>query len=628
MSKTKPGLWKELRRRGVPKVLTMYAATAFIIMEASEIMLPRLGLPDWTVTLVVILLIVGLPVTSVLSWIFDITPQGVVKTGPLEEEDQTDGPSKTSRRSLRLSDVVIVVLLGVVLVLLYPKLQGRGSLKNVEGGISIAVMPFKNMTGDSLYNVWQGGLQNLMITSLSNSEELSVRQYETMFNILGKESGVNYSSLTPAMAGLAARKVEANTVITGNIYKSGGKVRVTSNIMNPDSEEIFKSFELQGTAEDDLFILTDSLTILIKDFLEIKSIKNKVSYDLKSVYTQSPEAYKLYILGTNYHAMLEYPDAIEHLKKALEIDTAFVSAMIQLAYCYGDTRQVNLSRMWAYKANELILRLPPDMQFLVHILISTVEKNGDGEVYYLEEYLALHPQAMIKHYQLGWVRFNMEEWEEAIKAFETSLELAKKQGKINWVWTYSLLGNAYHHVGEHIKEQRIFDEGRAHWPQHKSTFDYWQAACAISRDDTTQAKYYLDEILSVSEKQGWPEAELWLWYAGAYNWGQDYEQADFFYRKAHALKPENPQFLWEFAQFLINCDINIEEGMEYMAPLVEKYPGNENYQLTYGMGLYKKESYLEARDALQKSWDLRAYYNHKNRMLLKEVDDILDRGQD
>ena len=54
----------------------MYAATAFIIMEAGDIMLPRLGLPDWTVTLIIVLLIVGFPITVILSWIFDVTPEG------------------------------------------------------------------------------------------------------------------------------------------------------------------------------------------------------------------------------------------------------------------------------------------------------------------------------------------------------------------------------------------------------------------------------------------------------------------------------------------------------------------------------------------------------------------------
>ena len=73
--------WQELKRRRVIKVIAMYAATAFIIMEAGEIMLPRLGLPDWTVTFVIILLIVGFPIAVILSWIFDVTPEGLKKNG-------------------------------------------------------------------------------------------------------------------------------------------------------------------------------------------------------------------------------------------------------------------------------------------------------------------------------------------------------------------------------------------------------------------------------------------------------------------------------------------------------------------------------------------------------------------
>ncbi len=73
-------LLNELKRRKVFRVLAMYAATAFIIMEAGDIMLPRLGLPDWTVTFLIILLIGGFPITIILSWIFDITPEGLIKT--------------------------------------------------------------------------------------------------------------------------------------------------------------------------------------------------------------------------------------------------------------------------------------------------------------------------------------------------------------------------------------------------------------------------------------------------------------------------------------------------------------------------------------------------------------------
>jgi tetratricopeptide (TPR) repeat protein len=626
MSNNSPGFWKELKRRGVPKVLAMYAATAFILMEAADIMLPRLGLPDWTVTLVIVLLIVGLPVVFVLSWVFDITPQGVVKTAAAEEVEESERSDVKQRRKLRISDVVIVVLFAAVVMLIYPKIFGSNEAGPNRGEISIAVMPFKNLTGDTLYNIWQGGLQNLLITSLSNSEQLSVRQYETMFNVLGKNAGVNYASLTPTMAGNAARKLDANTVIIGNMYKSEDRIRVTSNIMNPDTEEIFRSFELQGVSEDDFFVLADSLSQIIKDYLEIKSMKNEVYFEMKSVYTESPEAYKLYITGQNYYSFLNYPMAIENFRKALEIDSTFVSAMVQLAYCYGDTQQAGLAKEWAYKAYDQMDRLPHDMQFLVNILISSMEKKPMDQVHYLDLYLTIHPQAMIKYYQLGRIKFNMEKWEEAIDAFERSLELAEKHETETWVWTYSMLGNAYHNAGMHKKEEDIFNTGREIWPQQKARFDYWQAVCAISRGDTAKANIYMDGIREMTQEAGWPEANLWLWYAGIYNWAEDDEQAEYYYRKAHALRPENPVLLGEFALFLIEREINVEEGMEYITALVEDHPDQATYLYAYGLGLYKKGKFQEASEALQRAWDARAYYDHKHFTLMNDVKDILDRG--
>ena len=71
--------WQELKRRKVVRVITVYAATAYIIIEAGDIILPRLGLPDW-----IILLIIGLPISIILSWIFNITPEGIRKTEPIK----------------------------------------------------------------------------------------------------------------------------------------------------------------------------------------------------------------------------------------------------------------------------------------------------------------------------------------------------------------------------------------------------------------------------------------------------------------------------------------------------------------------------------------------------------------
>ncbi|MFO7933203.1 MAG: hypothetical protein R6U78_03885 [Bacteroidales bacterium] len=112
--------WQELKRRKVIKVVAAYAATAYIILEASDIVLPRLGLPDWTVTFLIVLIIVGFPITVILSWIFDITPGGIQKTEP--EDAGQKGSTRTPGRRFKTSDAIIAVLIIAVLILAYPRI--------------------------------------------------------------------------------------------------------------------------------------------------------------------------------------------------------------------------------------------------------------------------------------------------------------------------------------------------------------------------------------------------------------------------------------------------------------------------------------------------------------------------
>lgn len=627
--KRRSRLWHELKRRGVPKVMAMYAATAFIIMEAVDIMLPRLGLPEWTVTLVIVLLIIGLPVAFVLSWVFDITPQGVVKTGSLEDTEVSGkdvGSDAPRRRKLRASDVVIALLLIVVVYLAYPKVFGKWDSdlpREMRGKVSIAVMPFKNMTGDSIYNLWQEGMQNLLITSLSNSQELSVRQYETMNSLLGNEAEITYASLTPSVAGELAQKVDANTVISGSMHKAGQKVRITANIMNATTQEVYKSYEMEGHAEDELFTLADSLSFVIRDFLELRNIKQSMVFDVAHVFTTSTEAYKYYLTGITYHNQLDYSRAAEYYNKAIKVDSNFVSAMMKLAFCCGDQRNAVLSKYWAYKAFERIDRLPPDMQLMVHTVKAAADKLPLEQIGYARQYLELHPYSSYMVYMLAWVHFNLEQWDKAIEGFEKSISMFEKQDSYPWAWTYILLGGAYHQVGSHKQEEKIFNKGRELWTDQKATFDYWQAICAVSRGDSTDASYYLGEIDKMLEQKGWQETFVWLWYAGVYDEGGNHALAENYYRKALESRPDDPYLANDFAMFLIEREVNINEGMDLITPIVEEYPENAPFLYTYALGLYKTEKYEESGQALQKSWDLTPYYDHKQFTLRKKIRDQL-----
>jgi hypothetical protein len=188
--------WRELKRRKVFSVVTTYLATAYIIIEITNNIFSPLRLPAWIPTVVILLLIAGLPVAIILSWIFDFTPQGIKKTESLEELEGKEIVAKPVKRKLRTSYVLNAVLIIAVIVLAYPKIFKRDILERLRSSdekVSIAVMPFQNMTNDNTINIWQDGVQNLLITSLSNLEELKVRQAESITELLESKGFNNYA---------------------------------------------------------------------------------------------------------------------------------------------------------------------------------------------------------------------------------------------------------------------------------------------------------------------------------------------------------------------------------------------------------------------------------------------------
>ncbi len=608
--------WKELKRRKVFSVVTTYAATGYIIIEVVNNLIGPLHLPDWLATLVVTLLIIGLPLVIILSWIFDFTPQGIKKTESIEELEGKEVVTKPVKRKLRVSYVLNAFLIIAVLVLVYREIMKQDMLENLrssDGKISVAVMPFKNLTTDSILNIWQSGLQNLLITSLSNSEELSVRQFEIMDEILKGSEHFNYASITPTFASNVALKLEANTVVLGNVYKTGKIVCVTANLMDSKTEEIYKSFEIKGNTEDDFFPITDSIANLIMNYLQIKKLEKKYkAYDLKNVYTSSAESFKYYIQGRGYHGRLDYSTAIDLYLKSINLDTNFVNPMLMLSYAYGDIEKTEESRKWAYKAYNRINSMPYGIQLQIGEVKAAVDKEPHEQIKYLKQYLEFNPYSTIKFYTLGWVSYNIENWKEAIYALEKGLELNKRYSpnyKL-WIWHYIILGNGYLKTGEYEKAMKIYEKGIDLWPNEILTVTYWQSICTLLQGDFENANQYLSKIRTIGKQKGFQESEITERLAGIYYEANLTNKAEEYYRQALSLEPSNPERMNSLAYFLINSDRDIKEGLGLISKALE-LSHDEYYMLeTKGWGLFKQGRYNEALELLNKSWDLSPFYSH------------------
>jgi hypothetical protein len=110
--------WKELKRRKVLRSLAIYAGTAFIILEASTIILPRWGFPDWTIDLVLWLLVLGAVINLIISWHYDITSDGLKKTEPpakLPQEEKK--PESRGWKAATYASLVVIAALVIFHVL-------------------------------------------------------------------------------------------------------------------------------------------------------------------------------------------------------------------------------------------------------------------------------------------------------------------------------------------------------------------------------------------------------------------------------------------------------------------------------------------------------------------------------
>lgn len=133
--------WNELKRRKVVKAVFIYIAVAWAILEASDTIFPLLGLPDWTIKFVLILLVIVFILVIVLTWIYDITPEGIKVTDELDKEklkgEQPEGKAlrriymkgkgTISTRYTRVKKIVlpVLIILAVALFMVFkPKLAG------------------------------------------------------------------------------------------------------------------------------------------------------------------------------------------------------------------------------------------------------------------------------------------------------------------------------------------------------------------------------------------------------------------------------------------------------------------------------------------------------------------------
>ena len=621
--------WQELKRRKVVRLMAMYAATSYIIMEAADIMLPRLGLPEWTVTFLIILIIAGFPIAIILSWIFDITPEGVKKTESVEElPDQEPVPAK-KRQSI--SNIIIAALVVVVCILLYPKIFNTDNfrdLRDEKGQISVAVLPFNNLTGDSSLSFWQKGISEYLINGLGSSDELIVSSSQVILDVLEGTRQVYSASLSPDIARQTASKINAATYISGNYIGTGNDFTIMLNLVNTENGEMIWSTRVDGDLKNNYRVALNRLSDTVRNYMEIKAMEEKVETDLSNAYPNSAEAYRHYIDGLNAIVASNYESAIESLLMAYELDSTFTFAAFYLAFAHNFSSQSDLFEgqyRWIRRAHELKNNLPPDYHPWIEIWYACfiTEDIDDIRRYCNLMYEAAHHSRFL-WFDLG-VTYSgfLSEYNKSIQAFE-KLEALNQQWEDDWKYdryygeySWTLL------MAERPEEaDRIAAKGLQIDPENG-----WlilnRCSSKVMQGDSLAIEKALSDLRAVFEKNNASESDRERYTGLMYLFAKDTLMAEKHYRKAYKLDPENLNRIIILARVLIESEINIEEGLALSEKGLNIFSDDWQLLKWKGLAFHKLGKHEEALTILNKADEMTIGYDRLLAGYLQEVEQAI-----
>ena len=329
MSNRAPGyqrFFAELKRRRVFRVMAVYGIVAFAIIEAADAIFPRMALPDWTVTLVVWLALLGFPVAIVLAWALEMTPEGVRRTTEAAPGELTEIIAAPASKRWSAG---VLALIGVTALLAGAWYAGRQSAPAldadaVEGvsSASIAVLPFADMSPDKDQEYFSDGISEELLNLLAKIPELRVVARTSSFSFKGQNLEI------PEIA----ERLNVAHILEGSVRKDGDRVRITAQLIDARSDTHMWS-ETWDRSLDDIFAIQDEIAAEV-----VAQLKITLLGEAPKAEEWDPEAYAVFLrareLDFQRRPEEAYEQSIALYLQALEIDADYAPGWVELAGMY------------------------------------------------------------------------------------------------------------------------------------------------------------------------------------------------------------------------------------------------------------------------------------------------------
>jgi TolB-like protein len=455
-------VWSELKRRNVVKVAVAYAIVGWILIEISATVFPILKLPEWTVTFVTMLVLLGFPAALVLSWAYELTPGGLK---PAHEIEQSESIAHlTGRKIDRLIIGFLIFAVGFLVVdnyvleedaqrmevaeeqpeadiddsvtddVLLPTDEPREVLPN-----SVAVLPFDNLSPDQDDAYFATGIHEEILNQLAKLSAL---------NVIARTSVLQYAGAQRPVSEIAD-ELNVETVMEGTVRYADDRVRITTQLIDADTGAHLWS-EAYERDFANIFAIQADIAMNIANALEAEfSLEEQESIEKQP--TSSPAAYALYLQARDTRGTADTATIHNLLDRAIVLDPGFALAYAEKAILYtlsfvdtGGSLAVEaaerdeLERIARENAEKALL-LDPDLE-RAHGALGSIEFFHWRWTEAQKAYEKGNPDGGLN----GWLNAYMGRRDEAIEVELRSVELDP-----TWWASHFFLGVTYAYLGEH-----------------------------------------------------------------------------------------------------------------------------------------------------------------------------------
>ena len=472
------GFFEEVKRRKVYRVAAAYIIAAGGIIQLASATFPAWELPNWSLRLVILLLLVGFPIALILAWAFDITAQGIRAT------PETTAPTTRRRRNIVMLIATGVIISAATGFFLLPRVAAHKVDK------SIAVLPFENLSDEKENAYFADGIQDDVLTNLSKISDLRVISRTSVMQYRGRPT--NLRDIGKALG--------VSNILEGSVRRSGNRVRVNVQLIDANTDEHVWASDYDRDVTD-VFAIQSDLAREIANALQAK-----LSPAEKSQMTQKPtengEAYLAFVQAHDLSCEVEDFEKLKQseqlYQRAIELDPNFALAIARYSqlesWIARDFDRAPERREKARTLAERALELQPDLPE-AHLARGYSYYWGDNNYGAALKEFEIAKQGLPNESEvylaIGAIQRRQGKWAESTASMEKAVSLNPK----DW-WSLQNLTHNYTMLRDFAKANQTIDRALALNPASLGPWEVKSKLAVFGKGDFSVAEKAFETVKS------------------------------------------------------------------------------------------------------------------------------------